>query len=77
MNYFSHSKMAISEHKNGHFDEIRGWLQILELGSNSTIFYLLFDNHDALELSSYGNGKFIDLISLCVRVEAKTPESYS
>ena len=39
--------MAISEHKNGHFDEIRGWLQILELGSNSTIFYLLFDTHDS------------------------------
>ena len=39
--------MAISEHKNGHFEEIRGWLQILELGSNSTIFYLLFDTHDS------------------------------
>ena len=47
LNYFSHSKMAISEHKNGHFEEIRGWLQILELGSNSTIFYLLFDTHDS------------------------------
>ena len=39
--------MPISEHKNGHFKEIRGWLQILELGSNSTIFYLLFDTHDS------------------------------
>ena len=39
--------MAISEHNNGHFEEIRGWLQILELGSNSTIFYLLFDTHDS------------------------------
>jgi len=39
--------MAISEHKNGHFEEIRGWLQILELGSNSTIFHLLFDTHDS------------------------------
>ena len=39
--------MAISEHKNGHFEEIRGWLQILELGSNSTIFYLLFDTNDS------------------------------
>ena len=47
LNYFPHSKMAISEHKNGHFEEIRGWLQILELGSNFTIFYLLFDTHDS------------------------------
>ena len=39
--------MAISEHKNGHFEEIRGWLQILELESNSTIFYLLFDTPDS------------------------------
>ena len=39
--------MAISEHKNGHFEEIRGWLQILELGSNSTIFHLLFDTYDS------------------------------
>ena len=47
LNYFPHSKMAISEHKNGHFEEIRGWLQILELGSNSTIFHLLFDTYDS------------------------------
>ena len=39
--------MAISEHKNGHFEEIMGWLQILELGSNSTIFHLLFDTYDS------------------------------
>ena len=39
--------MAISEHKNGHFEEIRGWLQILELVSNSTIFHLLFDTYDS------------------------------
>ena len=47
LNYFPHSKMAISEHKNGHFEEIREWLQILELGSNSTIFHLLFDTYDS------------------------------
>ena len=47
LNYFPHSKMAISEHKNGHFEEIRGWLQILELGYNSTIFHLLFDTYDS------------------------------
>ena len=39
--------MAISEHKNGHFEEIREWLQILELGYNSTILYLSFDTHDS------------------------------
>ena len=37
--------MAISEYKNGHFEEIRAWLKILEIGSNSTIFYLTLDNH--------------------------------
>ena len=47
LDYFPHSKMAISEHKNGHFEEIRGWLQILELVSNSTIFHLLFDTYDS------------------------------
>ena len=47
LNYFPHSKMAISEHKNGHFEEIRGLLQILELGCNSTIFHLLFDTYDS------------------------------
>ena len=39
--------MAISEHKNGHFEEKRRWLQIVELGSNSTIFFLTFDTHDS------------------------------
>ena len=39
--------MAISEYKNGHFEEIRGWLQILEFGSNSTIIHLLFDTYDS------------------------------
>ena len=40
--------MAISEYKNGHFEGIREWLQILEWGSNSTIFYLTFSTHDSL-----------------------------
>jgi hypothetical protein len=30
LNYFPLSKMAISEYQNGHFEEIRAWLQILE-----------------------------------------------
>ena len=47
LNYFLHSKMAILEYKNGHFEEIRAWLQILEWGSNSTTFYLTFDTHDS------------------------------
>ena len=47
LDYFPYSKMAISEHKNGHFEEIRGWLQILELVSNFTIFHLLFDTYDS------------------------------
>ena len=46
LNYFPHSKISISEHKNGCFEEKRAWLQILEWGSNSTISYLTFDTHD-------------------------------
>ena len=46
IDHFPHSRMCISECKNGHFEEIRAWLQILEWGSNSTIFYLTFDTHD-------------------------------
>ena len=65
LNYFPHSEMAISEYKNGHFEEIRAWLQILEWGSNSTIFYLTFDTHDSPRAVFNGNGKFRDLISLC------------
>ena len=59
--------MAIPELKNGHFEEIGGWLQILQIVGNSTLFYLSFDTHDmtALGLLSYGNGKFLALISLC------------
>ena len=73
LNYFPHSKMAISEHKNGHFEEIRGWLQILELGSNFRIFHHLTPI-TALEPSSYGNGKNIDLISLCELLLNKASE---
>ena len=54
LHYFPHSKMAISEFKDGHFRiqkwpfwRKRAWLQILEWGSNSTISYLTFDTHDS------------------------------
>ena len=40
------SKMAIPEYKNGHFEEMAAWLQILEIVGNSTLIYLLFDTHD-------------------------------
>ena len=46
-NYFQHFKMAITEYKNGHFEEIRAWFQILDWGSNSAIFCLKFDTHDS------------------------------
>ena len=72
LNYFPHSKMAISEHKNGHFEEIRGWLQILELGSNFTIFYLLFDTHDSHRSVFIGK---IGVKSPCV-VMKKAPNNF-
>jgi len=62
--FFPLFKMAILEYKNEHFEEIRAWLEILEWRCNSTIFCLTFDTHDSLVPFSYGNGKFIDLISL-------------
>ena len=31
--------MAIPEYKNGHFEEIAAWSQILQIVGNSTLFY--------------------------------------
>ena len=39
--------MAISEYKNGHFEEIAAWSQILQKVGNSTLFYISFDTHDS------------------------------
>ena len=38
--------MAISKYKNGHFEEIGASSQILQIVTNSTLFYLSFDTHD-------------------------------
>ena len=39
--------MAIPEYKNGHFEEMAAWSQILQIVGNSTVFYLSFDTHDS------------------------------
>ena len=39
--------MAIPEYKNGHFEKMAAWLQILQVVGNSTLIYLLFDTHDS------------------------------
>ena len=39
--------MAIPEYKNGHFEEMAAWSQILQTMGNSTLIYLLFDTHDS------------------------------
>ena len=41
--------MAIPEYKNGHFEEMAAWSQILQILSvgNSTLIYLSFDTHDS------------------------------
>ena len=39
--------MAISVNQNGRFEELGAWMQILQIVANSTVFYLLFDNHDS------------------------------
>ena len=67
LNYFLPSKMAISEYKNGHFEEIGAWLQILQMAGNSTLFYLSFDTHDSP--GAVFIWKFLALISLCKIVQ--------
>ncbi len=39
--------MAIPEHKNGHFEKMATWLQILQIVGNSTLIYLSFGTHDS------------------------------
>ena len=39
--------MAIWGYKNGHFEEMAAWSQILQIVSNSTLIYLSFDTHDS------------------------------
>ena len=39
--------MAIPEYKNGHFEEMAAWSQILQIVGNSTLIYLSFDAHDS------------------------------
>ena len=38
--------MAIPEYKNGHFEEVAAWLQILQVVGNSTQIYLSFNTPD-------------------------------
>ena len=38
--------MAIPEYKNGYFEEMATWSQILQTVGNSTLIYLPFDTHD-------------------------------
>jgi hypothetical protein len=38
--------MAILEFKNGNFEEMAAWSQILQIVGNSILIYLSFDNHD-------------------------------
>ena len=53
--------MAIPEYKNGHFEEMAAWSQILQIVGNST--YRLTPM-TALGPSLYRNGKFLALMSL-------------
>ena len=40
--------MAIPEYKNGHFEEMAAWSQILQMVGNSTLIYhLSFDTNDS------------------------------
>ena len=57
--------MAIPEYKNGHFEEMAAWSQILQIVGNST--YRLTPM-TALGPSLYRNGKFLALMTLCVWV---------
>ena len=39
--------MAIPEYKNGYFEEMPAWSQILQIVGISTLIYLSFDTHDS------------------------------
>ena len=39
--------MAIPEYKNGRFEEMTAWSQILQIVGNSTLIFLSFDTHDS------------------------------
>ena len=39
--------MAIPEYKNGHFEEMAAWSQILQIVGNSTLIHISFDTHDS------------------------------
>ena len=39
--------MAIAEYKNGYFEEMAAWSQILQIVGNSTLIYLPFYTHDS------------------------------
>jgi len=39
--------MAIPEYKNGHFEKMAAWSQILQKEVDSTLIYLSFDTHDS------------------------------
>ena len=39
--------MAIPEYKNGHFEKMAAWLQILQIVGNSALSYISFDTHDS------------------------------
>ena len=41
--------MSIPEYKNGHFEEMATWSQILQIVGNSKQFYLSFDTHNSPE----------------------------
>ena len=39
--------MAIPEYKNGYFEEMAAWSQILQIVENFTLIYLSVDTHDS------------------------------
>ena len=41
--------MVIPEYKNGHFEEMAAWSQILQIVGISFLIYLSFDTHDSPE----------------------------
>ena len=56
--------MAIPEYKNGHFEEMAAWSQILQIVGNSTLFYVSLDIHDSLGPSSYGSPNLLKDLEL-------------
>ena len=65
--------MAIRGYKNGHFEEMAAWSQILQIVGNSTVFYLSFDTHDSPGSVFVCKSKFDIGFGIVGKIESNVP----